>query len=90
MAGEEKKGTLESRLLFHGLEGFVADARWGLTATPDLADARSVSLLARFHRAFVPWDSDVEAQHYLKRELVRTIESKSIKDVRREASSEHT
>merc|ERR1719183_293264 len=59
------KATKESRCIFYSLGALEADARWGLTATPDLADAQQVSLLGWFHRVFVPSDSDPEAQHYL-------------------------
>jgi len=58
-SGEEMKSLVNS---IHSLE---AGSRWGLTATPDLTNARKVSSIARFHRVFVPWDDDVEAQHYL-------------------------
>ncbi|CAE8619010.1 unnamed protein product, partial [Polarella glacialis] len=65
------KPDKESRWLFHTLESLKASARWGLTATPNLSSAQQVSLLARFHRVFVPRDSDLEAQHYLD-EYVRS------------------
>eukprot|EP00931_Biecheleriopsis_adriatica_P100154 TRINITY_DN7521_c0_g1_i1.p1 TRINITY_DN7521_c0_g1~~TRINITY_DN7521_c0_g1_i1.p1 ORF type:complete len:2134 (+),score=575.57 TRINITY_DN7521_c0_g1_i1:94-6495(+) len=66
LGSKEKRGlTSEGRWLFHSLETLSADARWGLTATPATSDARQVSFLARFHRVFVPRDSDLEAQHYL-------------------------
>lgn len=59
------------RILFHNFESLEAESRWGLTATPTISSAPEVSFLARFHRVFVPRDSDLEAQHYLD-EYVRS------------------
>ncbi|CAK9018575.1 unnamed protein product [Durusdinium trenchii] len=67
----DKKLTADTRILFHNFEALEAESRWGLTATPPLSSAAEVSFLARFHRVFVPRDSDLEAQHYLD-EYVRS------------------
>ncbi|CAJ1350581.1 unnamed protein product [Effrenium voratum] len=71
MLRQDVKINAPARVLLHNFESFEAQSRWGLTATPPLSSAAEVSFMARFHRVFVPRDSDLEAQHYLD-EFVRS------------------